>query len=187
MRCLGTRGGHQGGVDSLSGWLVTAGGCEWSRMRSAVPGGRYAGDSTGWISADDQAIRTPAHSIAGCAAMRGLLGRPHHRPGRLFRGLRLRLRQVPPSAMSAGHHTQDRPQGHRSRLRTHQNSILKPRRITRHRRGSGPATTNERLQTPAETVGDRAKLRLADAAPPPRPGLRSPPTEIPHDDPLGNC
>jgi transposase len=38
----------------------------------------------------------------------------------------------------------------------------------------------------AETVGDRADIRLADAAPPPGPGLRSPAPEIPSNDPLGN-
>ncbi|MGI5380422.1 transposase [Streptomyces sp. CA-251387] len=37
-----------------------------------------------------------------------------------------------------------------------------------------------------EWVGDRAYLRLAEAAPPPGAGLRSPPTEITDDDPLGD-
>lgn len=42
------------------------------------------------------------------------------------------------------------------------------------------------VRAAAETLGDRADLRLADAAPAPGPGLRSPAPEIPGNDPLGD-
>jgi transposase len=63
---------------------------------------------------------------------------------------------------------------------------LQPRCRSGHRCRGGSAATGEGVRTAAEAVGDRADLRLADAAPPLGPGLRSPATEIPDDDPLGH-
>lgn len=68
----------------------------------------------------------------------------------------------------------------------YQSSIFQPRCQIRHRRRGRAATAAEGLRTPPEAVGNRADLRLADAAPPPGPGLRSPPAEILRNDPLGH-
>lgn len=66
------------------------------------------------------------------------------------------------------------------------NGGYQTRRRPRDRRGSGAATEREGLPAAAQAVGDRADLRLADAAPPPRTRLRDPAAEISSDDPLGD-
>lgn len=68
----------------------------------------------------------------------------------------------------------------------YQTSVIQHGNKPRDRCGGGAATAGEGLPATAQTVGDRADLRLADAALPPGARLRSPATEIPNGDPLGD-
>jgi transposase len=123
---------------------------------------------------DAQSVKTSANvaeTSQGIDAGKKIKGRKrHHR------------RQAP--ARRPGRGTSQRHQGLGRRRSPEQH--LQPRRPPGHRGRGGAAATDERVRAATEAVGDRADLRLADAAPPPGTGLRSPALAIPDDDPLGD-
>ncbi|GAA0444272.1 hypothetical protein GCM10009544_03820 [Streptomyces stramineus] len=64
--------------------------------------------------------------------------------------------------------------------------LLRDKARRAHGRSPEPTAAVVDAQSVKTSASDRADLRLADAAPPPGPGLRSTAPEIPGNDPLGD-